>query len=182
MPFAIRAAKPEDAAIIAGLIRELANYEQLAHEAAPDVHVLTEQLKRHACPRVEALLAIDTETHDAVGFALFFQHYSTFLTRWGLFLEDLYVRPAYRKKGVGFALFRTLSQIAHERGHERLEWSVLNWNDLAIKFYKKLGATALREWTTMRLEGDALRALAQDSSGTAVLETGATSGQPDPVG
>ena len=182
MPFAIRAAKPEDAAVLVNLIRELANYEQLVDEANPNADLLTEQLKRHACPRVEALLAIDTDTQDVVGFALFFQNYSTFLSRWGLFLEDLYVRPAYRKKGVGFALFRTLAQLAEERDCERLEWSVLNWNDLAIKFYKKLGATAMREWTTMRLAGDALLAVAHDDPDVGVLAPDATSGQPDPVG
>ena len=160
----IRPATPDDAETIAGLIRELAEYEKLAHEAQPDVEALRDHLSAShlgagTTPRCEALLAEERTSGRAVGFALFFPNYSTFLTRWGIYLEDLYVRPEARGQGVGFALLQEVARIACERGCGRLEWSVLDWNELALQFYKKLGAQPMSEWTTMRLAGEALHAL-----------------------
>ena len=158
--FALRPATPDDAETLVGLIRELADYERLAHEAAPDVQALRDHLGAEAGPRCEAILAEERTSGRAVGFALFFPNYSTFLTRWGIYLEDLYVRPEARGQGAGFALLREVARVAAERGCERLDWSVLDWNELAIRFYEKLGAKPLDEWTTMRLSGAALRRLA----------------------
>ena len=157
--FTIRLATPDDAETIAGLIRELAEYEKLAHEAEPDVHALRQHLRSGKGARCEALLAERQTSGQAVGFALFFPNYSTFLTRWGIYLEDLYVRPEARGQGVGFALLQEVARIATERGCERLEWSVLDWNELAFGFYEKLGARPMSDWTTMRLTGEALRTL-----------------------
>jgi GNAT superfamily N-acetyltransferase len=98
---------------------------------------------------------------EPVGFALFFHNYSTFLAQRGIYLEDLFVRPEARGKGVGFALLRALARIAVERGCGRLEWAVLDWNQLAIDFYKRIGARPLDDWTVFRLTGNALENLAQ---------------------
>ena len=155
----IRPATPDDAETIAGLIRELAAYEKLAHEAQPDVRALRAHLGAGDGARCEALLAERQTSGQAVGFALFFSNYSTFLTRWGIYLEDLYVQPETRGQGVGFALLQEIARIAYERGCGRLEWSVLDWNELALDFYQKLGAQPMSDWTTMRLTGDALRIL-----------------------
>ncbi len=151
---------PEDAPVICQLIRALADYERLAHEARPQPERLAAHLQPDACPRVEALLA-ELPDGQAVGFALFFSNYSTFLTRFGLYLEDLFVKPEYRGKGIGFALFREVTRIAHERGCERLEWQVLRWNTLAIRFYEKLGAQAMEDWMTMRLTRLQMEAILQ---------------------
>ncbi len=161
MPFALRKAVPDDAVAIAGLIKELANYERLAHEASPDPTALASHLKRHASPRIEAIVAVDTETKEAIGFALFFPNYSTFLTGWGIHLEDLYVQPEYRGKGVGHALLKMVAALAVERGCERLDWAVLDWNDLAISFYRQIGATQMKDWLAMRLAGDQLVSFAK---------------------
>lgn len=158
--FTIRNATPDDAEALASLIRELAEYEKLTHEAQPDVRALREHLAEGDGPRCEALLAEARTSGRAVGFALFFPNYSTFLTRWGIYLEDLYVQPEARGQGIGFALLREVARIAHARGCERLDWSVLDWNALAIGFYEKLGARPMSDWTTMRLSGEALRRLA----------------------
>ncbi len=156
--FRIDAATPEDAAAIVELIRELAEYERLLEE----VRISAEDLQRDlfgARPYAEA--AIAREGHTVVGFALWFHNYSTFAGRPGLYLEDLFVRPAYRGRGYGEALLRHLAGLALERGCARFEWSVLDWNTPAIGFYRKLGAVAMEEWTVQRVTDDALRALAQ---------------------
>ena len=155
----IRHALPSDAGALVQLIIELADYEHLRHEAQPDAEALQKHLGAKTHPRCEALVAEETASGDVVGMALFFHNYSTFLTRWGIFLEDLYVKPEYRGGGVGFALLKKLAQIAVDRGCARLEWNVLDWNESAIRFYEKLGARPMDEWTTMRLSGDALAAL-----------------------
>ncbi len=142
------------------LILELAVYEKLSDEAQPDPGTLSQHLKEDASPRCEALLAELDETGEAVGFALFYSNYSTFLTNWGVHLEDLFVQPAHRGKGIGFALLKRVVEIADARGARRVEWMVLNWNELAIDFYDRLGAEPLDDWTTMRLTGDALKRLA----------------------
>lgn len=160
MPFAVRPAQPSDAATIAELIDDLAAYEKLSHESRPDPHVLARHIAGQDGPSVEVLLAVDTDSHEAIGFALFFQNYSTFLTRWGIYMEDLFVKPDYRARGVGRALVSSVARIAVERGCDRFDWSVLNWNDLATDFYRNIGAVPMREWTTWRLSGDRLRQLA----------------------
>ncbi len=159
MPFSIRDATPDDALAMVGLIRELADYEQLLHEANPNVEQLQKHLSAETNPRCEALVALDDDTGQIVGMALYFHNYSTFLTQWGLFLEDLFVKPSYRGKGIGFALLKRLAAIALERDCQRLDWNVLDWNELALSFYEKIGAKQLSDWRTMRLTGDALNNL-----------------------
>ncbi len=162
----IRTAGREDAPVLCELIRELAAYERLLHEAQPDAGALATHLAEGAQPRCEALIAED-EAGRAVGFALYFSNYSTFLTRFGIYLEDLFVRPEARGRGVGMALLRRLAEIASARGCERLDWSVLTWNRLAIDFYEALGAKPMDEWVGMRLAGDALHALGRPAAGDA---------------
>ncbi len=157
--FRIREATPDDAETLVQLILELADYEKLRDEAQPDPKRLRVHLHPEASPRCEALLAEEATTGEALGFALFFANYSTFLTRWGLYLEDIYVRPAYRGRGIGFALLKRVAEIAVARGARRLDWQVLDWNEPALRFYRKLGARPLNEWITMRLSGAALEQL-----------------------
>jgi GNAT superfamily N-acetyltransferase len=152
----IRPAAREDVADIARLIRDLADYEKLSHEVVLDEDRLREHLFG-ARPFAEVLLAEDAG--EVVGFALFFHNYSTFLARPGIFLEDLFVKPARRRQGHGKALLQAVVRIAVERGCGRLEWSVLNWNEPAIRFYESLGAVAMRAWSIFRLTGDVLAAL-----------------------
>ena len=143
--------------VIAELIRALAEYEHLEHEAVLDEADLNEHLFG-ARPYAEVLLA--EEGARVVGFALFFHNFSTFLARPGLYLEDLFVRPERRGQGHGQALLSALAKLALERGCGRFEWSVLDWNEPALRFYRKLGATPMKEWTVQRVTGDALRKLA----------------------
>jgi GNAT superfamily N-acetyltransferase len=158
----IRPATPNDTKIIARLIKGLAEYERLSHEVVLDESRLHEHLFG---PRafVEVLLA--EEKGEVVGFALFFHNYSTFLGRPGIYLEDLFVEPAHRGKGYGKALLVELARLALERGCGRLDWAVLNWNEPAIRFYKSLGAVAITEWSTYRLNGHALAALGKSAAG-----------------
>jgi GNAT superfamily N-acetyltransferase len=153
----IRPATPTDVPAIAELIRGLAEYERLAH-----VVTLTEpDLNRHLFgePKyAEVLLAEDAGR--VVGFALFFHNYSTFRARPGIYLEDLFVIPEARGRGHGKALLRALAKLAVARDCARVEWSVLNWNEPSIQFYKALGADPLDEWTGYRLAGEALKKLA----------------------
>jgi GNAT superfamily N-acetyltransferase len=152
----IRPATSADVPLVLSLIKELAEYERLSH-----VVVATEtDLVRHLFgqrPAAEVLIA--EAEGGSVGFALFFTNFSTFLARPGIYLEDLYVRPAFRGRGIGAALLRRLAGIAVERGCGRLEWSVLDWNEPAIGFYKRLGAEPMAEWTVFRVAGDALESL-----------------------
>lgn len=150
----VRKAGSEDAETLVALILELAEYEKLRDEAEPDAAALRLQLAEDANPRCEALLAEVDGT--AVGFALFFRNYSTFLTNFGTYLEDLYVRPEHRGAGIGFALLQRVAQIARARGSRRLDWAVLDWNTPAIDFYRQLGAEPLDDWTTMRLTEEAI--------------------------
>ena len=156
MSFSIRDATPDDAPALVQLILELADYEHLLSEATPDVEALKKHLSPLSNPRCEALVALEPENREIVGMALYFYNYSTFLTQWGLFLEDLFVKPAYRGQGVGFTLLKRLAAIALERDCKRLDWNVLDWNELALSFYDKIGAQKLSDWRTMRLTGDAL--------------------------
>jgi GNAT superfamily N-acetyltransferase len=143
--------------VILAMIRGLAEYEKLAHVVIATGERLRETLFG-ARPAAEVLLAnLDGK---CVGFALFFSTYSTFLAQPGAYLEDLYVVPEARGRGAGIALLIELARIAVTRGYGRVEWSVLNWNEPSIQFYKKLGAIAMDEWTSYRLTGEALRLLA----------------------
>ncbi len=154
---AIRPATVEDVALVAQLIRELAEYERLADAAVATEADLREQLFGER-PAAEVLVA--EADGEPAGFALFFHTFSTFLGKRGLYLEDLFVRPAFRGLGLGRHLMAALARIAVQRGCGRFEWSVLDWNEPAIGFYRALGASAMDEWTVQRLQGEALRALA----------------------
>ncbi len=152
----LRPARPEDVPLILGFIRALADYEKLSHE----VEATEERLRRtlfppEGRPAAECLLAFVGE--EAVGFAIYFTTYSTFLAKPGLYLEDIFVSPAHRAKGVGKAIILRLAKLANERGYGRMEWSVLDWNEPAIRFYESLGARRMTEWTICRLSGEALR-------------------------
>ena len=153
----IRPATIDDVPLIRALIAELAEYERLADAAVATDDDLRAQLFG-AQPAAEVLIGeVDGE---AAGFALFFHNFSTFLGKRGLYLEDLFVRPAHRGSGLGKHLMAALARIAVQRDCGRFEWSVLDWNAPAIGFYRRLGATGMDEWTVQRLEGDALHALA----------------------
>ncbi len=153
----IRPATIDDVPLIRQLIVELAEYEKLAHAAVATCDDLRAQLFGER-PAAEVLIGeVDGEP---AGFALFFHTFSTFLGKRGLYLEDLYVRPAYRGAGLGRHLMAALARIAVQRDCGRFEWSVLDWNQPAIDFYRRLGATGMDEWTVQRLEGAALHALA----------------------
>ncbi len=154
--FTIRPAVRTDAATILGFIRELAEYEKLLHEVVADV----EAIEASIFDRKEAEVVIAELDGKPVGHALFFHNYSTFLGRHGLYIEDLYVRPAHRGKGFGKKLLAHLAALAVDRGCGRLEWWVLDWNKPAIDFYEAIGAKAMDEWTVYRLTGDELGRLA----------------------
>ena len=153
----IRPATIDDVPLIRALIGELAEYERLGDAAVATDADLRAQLFGER-PAAEVLIGeVDGEP---AGFALFFHNFSTFLGKRGLYLEDLFVRPAFRGSGLGRHLMASLARIAVQRDCGRFEWSVLDWNAPAIGFYRTLGATGMDEWTVQRLEGDALRALA----------------------
>jgi GNAT superfamily N-acetyltransferase len=157
-PYAIRPCRPDDAATLAALIRELAAYARLEAEARASA----EDLRRHLFgprPFAEALLA--EVGGEPAAFALFFPTFSTFRGQPSLYLEDLFVRPPYRGRGIGKALLATLARLAVERGCGRLEWSVLDWNEPAIRFYRSLGARPMDECTVYRLDDEALRRQAE---------------------
>ena len=157
--FEIRSTTEADVPIILSLIRELADYER-----APNAVVTTEagllEVLFGAKRSAEVLLAL--EGNEPVGFAVYFYSFSTWLGRPGLYLEDLFVRPTARGKGYGRALLERLAQIAQERGCGRMEWAVLDWNDPAIQFYKKLGAEPMTEWTVFRLTQEGIAKLARE--------------------
>jgi GNAT superfamily N-acetyltransferase len=155
----VRWATPADAGLIYGFIRGLAEYERLL-----DLFVGTEEaLREHLFgPRPYCEVIIAEDAAGPAGFALFFHNYSTFLMRPGIYLEDLFVLPERRGAGIGRALLGRLAEIAVERGCGRLEWSVLDWNEPAIGFYKRLGARLMDDWTTCRLEGEPLARLADE--------------------
>jgi GNAT superfamily N-acetyltransferase len=159
--FEIRPARVEDVPVILELIRELATYERAPDEVTATEEQLVDVLfgKR---PAAEVLLAF--EGKSPVGFAVFFYNFSTWLGRPGLYLEDLFVKPEKRGKGYGRALLVDLAKIARDRGCGRMEWAVLNWNDPAIQFYRKLGAKPMDEWTVFRLTRDGIARLAKSES------------------
>jgi GNAT superfamily N-acetyltransferase len=153
----IDAVREQDVALLLRLIEALADYERLSGEV-----VATEAMLRHALfgprPSAEAVLAYVGP--DAVGFAAWFYNYSTFVGRPGLYLEDIFVQPEWRGRGIGRALLRHLARLAVARGCGRMEWAVLDWNEPAIRFYRSLGAQAMDGWTVYRLTGAALKQLA----------------------
>jgi GNAT superfamily N-acetyltransferase len=158
----VRFATADDLATILDFIRQLASYEKLAHEVVADPATLASHLFGTQ-PRAEVLIAeVDRDGGRVpAGFALFFHNFSTFLGRPGIYLEDLFVRPEMRGLGIGGTLLAHLARVAVERGCGRFEWSVLDWNEPAIGFYRSLGAEPLDEWTVFRVTGEALIRLAE---------------------
>jgi GNAT superfamily N-acetyltransferase len=154
----LRGTRPEDAGLLLSFIRELAEFERLTHECVADETLLRRFLFEDR--RAEAIIA--EWNGEPAGFALYFYNFSTFLGRPGLYLEDLFVRPTFRRNGIARSVFRYLAKKAVEEGCGRMEWSVLNWNENAIAFYRSLGAVPMDEWTVQRLTGDALNRLAQE--------------------
>ena len=156
--FTLRAAELRDVAPIVSLIRELAEFEHLTHL----LQVTPEKLRPHLFgekPAAEAMVA-DVQGQVAA-FALFFTNFSTFLAQPGLYLEDLFVQPAHRGNGIGEALLKRLAAMAVERGYGRFEWSVLDWNENAIRFYQRMGATMMPDWRICRIAGDELKAFGE---------------------
>lgn len=155
--FSIRTAVAADIPTILALIRELAEYEKLTHEVVASEDSLREALFGE---RRTAEVLLGELDGSAIGYAVFFHNFSTFLGRPGIYLEDIYIKPECRGRGFGEAMFRRLGQIAVERRCNRLEWVVLDWNESAIGFYRKLGARPMDEWTVFRITGQPLRDLA----------------------
>lgn len=159
--FTLRAAEPRDVPAVVGLIGELAEFEHLTHL----LQVTPETLHPHLFgPRPAAEAMVGEVNGQVVAFALFFTNFSTFLAKPGLYLEDLYVQPAHRGSGLGRALLLHLGALAVERGYGRFEWSVLDWNENAIRFYEKMGATVMPDWRICRVTGDSLRRLGEGSA------------------
>ena len=154
----LRDARPDDAELLLSYIRELAEFEKLSHECVADPVLLRRFLfddkKAHA-------LMAEWDGQPS-GFALYFYNFSTFVGRPGLYLEDVFVRPAFRRNGIAKAVFRHLAKKAVEEGCGRMEWSVLDWNQNAIAFYRAMGAKPMDEWTVQRLTGEALKRLARE--------------------
>jgi GNAT superfamily N-acetyltransferase len=157
--FRIEQATDRDLPVVLRLVRSLAEYEQLAHAVVATEATLRESLFVKRAAEVVIGYAGD----EPAGFAVFFQTFSTFLGVPGMWLEDLFVEPKFRRQGLGEVLLTHLAKIAVERGCGRVEWSVLGWNELAIGFYQKLGARPMDDWVTYRLTGDPLLRLAQKS-------------------
>jgi GNAT superfamily N-acetyltransferase len=173
----VRPARPEDVPTLLGLFRELAEYEHLEHELRATEEQLTQALFG-ARPAAEALIAerpTPAGDPEALGYALFFPTFSSFLASTGMWLEDLFVRPANRAEGVGKALLEAVAALVRERGGERLEWAALDWNELALGFYRRIGAETMNEWITHRLDGEALERLAV--AGSATVQGGARSAE-----
>lgn len=157
MKLTFRKAERNDTALVLQFIRELAEYEKMQDEVVADVDTLAEWIFDKE--KAEVIFAVADGVE--VGFALFFHNFSTFLGRAGIYLEDLYVKPEYRGKGIGKAILKKLASIAVERGCGRLEWCCLDWNRPSIDFYLSLGAKPMSEWTVYRVTGDTLNDLAK---------------------
>jgi GNAT superfamily N-acetyltransferase len=158
MPVTIRPAAPAESGLVLAFVRELAAYERLAHEVDATEEALAAALFGPN-PRVFADIAL--WNGEPAGFALWFYNFSTFRGRHGIYLEDLFVRPAFRGHGVGRALLRHLARRCRAEGLARLEWWVLDWNEPALRFYRSLGAVPMDEWTVQRVTGEALERLAE---------------------
>ena len=155
--FRIRPAQKQDARLILDLIKQLATYEKLAHTVVATEAIIEDKLFGKK-PSAEVI--IGEFKNKPVGFALFFHNYSTFTGKPGIYLEDLFIVPEHRNKGYGKIILSYLAKLAVERDCTRLEWSVLDWNEPSIQFYKNLGAVPMNEWISFRLSGDALSSLA----------------------
>ena len=153
----IRPAEPKDTALILSFIRALAGYEHMEDQVVATEELLTEWI----FTREKAKVNLAFWDGEPAGVTLYCFHFSTFLGRAGIWLEDLFVLPEYRGRGIGLTLMKTLAKEAVDGGFGRFEWSCLDWNSPSIEFYQKLGAVAMDEWTTYRLTGDALMRLAQ---------------------
>ena len=172
----VRPARAEDVPALLGLFRELAEYEHLEHELRATEDQLSQALFG-ARPAAEALIAerpTPAGDPEALGYALFFPTFSSFLASTGVWLEDLFVRPSSRGEGVGKALLEAVAALMRERGGERLEWAALDWNELALGFYRRIGAKTMNEWITHRLDGEALERVAADSAATGQAEASPT--------
>lgn len=156
-----RFAKPEDTGLILKFIKDLAEYEKMASEVVATEELLREWIFEKQ--KAEVIFAV--EDGQEVGFALFFHNFSTFLGRAGIYLEDLFVKPEFRGRGIGKALLKELAGIAEERDCGRLEWWCLDWNQPSIRFYRSLGAEPMSDWTTYRITGETLKKLAKKESG-----------------
>lgn len=156
----IRPAVKNDTPLILSLIREIADYEKLLHEVVATEELIEEHLFGPTPVAYSLIAELDGQP---VGYALYFYNFSTFLTKPGIYLEDLYVRPDYRGMGIGKKLLVSLAQIAVEKNFGRVEWTVLDWNEPAINFYRSVGAIPMDEWTVQRLTGDALVKFAASS-------------------
>ena len=155
--FQVRAATKADVPVILSFIKKLADYERLSHEVVATEKLLIETLFGR---RRTAEVALGYFKREPVGFVLFFHNFSTFLGRPGIYIEDLFVDEAFRQQGFGGALLRHVAKLAKQRNCGRLEWSVLDWNEPAINFYRKLGALPMSEWTVFRVTGEKLTKLA----------------------
>lgn len=160
----IRPAGPEDAPELARLIAGLAAYDRVRLDRPPDADALAAHLDPSTGPGVEALLAVDRVENRSVGYALFFPTYSTFLTSFGIWLEDLFVDEEWRGTGVGFGLLSRLCRIARDRDCARIDWSVLDWNEPALRFYDRIGAFEVPERRLMRIRTDTITDLAAETS------------------
>ncbi|HEY2140431.1 MAG TPA: GNAT family N-acetyltransferase [Solirubrobacteraceae bacterium] len=163
-PMVVRDARADDAALLIALFRELAEYEHLEHELRVTEERLTQALfgERPAAAALIAERPLD-DRMESLGYALFFPTFSSFLGSSGIWLEDLFVRPAHRGQGAGRALLAAVAARVRERGGERLEWAALDWNELALGFYRRLGARTSSEWINHRLDGEALAHMAEES-------------------
>jgi GNAT superfamily N-acetyltransferase len=157
----LRDATADDAEAIAALVHELAVYERLGHEVRAAPQDFRDALFGPV-PRAHAMIA--DAGSASVGLALYFFNFSTFVGRHGLYVEDVFVQPAYRGRGIGRAFFQALAARAVAEGCRRMEWAVLDWNEPALNFYRNLGAVPMSDWTVQRLAGDALHALAQEGN------------------
>jgi len=171
-PPVVRPARREDVPVLLELFGELAEYEHLEHELCATEQGLAAALFGER-PVAEALIAERPSSSggpEALGYALFFATFSSFLTSTGVWLEDLFVRPAHRGEGVGKALLAVVAARVRERGGERLEWAALDWNELALGFYRRIGAQTMNEWITHRLDGEALERVAAEGAATVQAE------------
>jgi GNAT superfamily N-acetyltransferase len=166
MDITIRTATERDVPLILELIRGLAEYERLGHAVTATEAGLRQSLFGTSAPSAGVEVLIAEALGEPVGFALFFHNFSTFVGKRGLYLEDLFVKPDWRGRGVGRLLLVRLAQLAVERDCGRLEWAVLDWNEPAIRFYKGLGAQPMHDWTVFRVDGDALQQLAAERAET----------------
>jgi GNAT superfamily N-acetyltransferase len=154
--FVLRKAEPEDTSLVLSFIRQLAEYEKMTDEVQADEKTLYQSLFVQKI--AHALIA--EEDGKAIGFALYFYNFSTFVGRPGLYLEDIYIQPEYRKKGYGTIIFQRLANIALEEGCGRMEWTCLDWNEPSRQFYRKMGAVTMDEWTVHRFTEETIRKIA----------------------